>query len=241
VFDPDEELRHDASGEVVVMEDDPRTEAYIVEALRSLGLKPRTVGSANEAVALARDGGARYFILDASMGDNRNQEGLEALTRIKKYDESIYVAVYSNHRGLLNKARRFTDVTQPKSGDHFSDIVHILTQFVPTPFKGLVRRLSRALEGAPEVPYEARRQETSESDINKRRYRELRADAEWLKKYAGHYVAFIDGELKGADTDRRKLLIRVRREHSGRPIFFTEVKEQEDSVRIFSPLRLHHS
>ena len=238
VFETDEdELRHDASDEVVVMEDDPRTEAYIVDARRALGLKPRTVGSADEAVALARDGGARCFILDASMGDDRMQEGLEALTRIKKHDKSIHVAVYSNHRGLLSKASRYADVTQPKSEDHSADIAHIITQLIAPPFRGLVGKIS----GAPETPYRARPQGPGESDINKRRYRELRADAEWLKKHSGHYVAFIDGELKDADEDRRKLLARVRRGHSGRPIFFTQVKEQEESVRIFSPLRLHHS
>lgn len=238
VFDPDEsKLRHAASDEVVVMEDDPRTEAYIVEALRDLGLKPHTVVNADEAVALARDAGARCFILDASMGDDRTQEGLEALTRIKKHDRSILVAVYSTHPGLLDKASRFADVTHLKSEDHFSDIAHIITQFVATPFRGLVWKKS----GAPEPPFVPRPHEPGETDINKRRYRELRANAEWLKNYSGHFVAFIDGELKDADTDRRKLLARVRREHSGRPIFFTEVKEQEESVRIFSPLHLHNS
>lgn len=243
VFDAGrDESRYDASHVVVVMEDDPRTAAYIVEALRILGLTPHTVVSAEEAVALARNGNARCFILDACMGgEERTQEGLEALTRIKKIDDSISVAVYSNHERLLKKAERMADVTQPKSGDHLSDIASILERLIPPQFKGLVARLLAASGHISEQPQRPRPRESGEADVNKRRYRELRADAAWLKNHLGRYVAFVDGELRGADTDRKRLLGMVRIEHAGKPIFFTEVKEQEESVRIFSPLRLHHS
>jgi CheY-like chemotaxis protein len=237
-FDEDE-LHHKASDEVVVMENDRHTRAYIVEALRALGLKPRTVESADEAVALAKKEKARCFILDASMGGDRTQEGLEALTRIKKHDKTISVALYSNHWGLLKKASRLADVTQPKSGDHLLDIVKILAQLVAPHFKGLVGKLWGTL-GHTSDPPPPRPQAPTEVDVNKRKYQELRADAEWLASHLGHYVAFSEGELRDADTDRKKLLGRVRKEYSGKPVFLTEVKEQEEPVRIFSPLRLHH-
>jgi DNA-binding NarL/FixJ family response regulator len=243
VFDESRgESRHDASHVVVVMEDDARTSGYIIEALQIMGVTPCTVSSADEAVALARDENARCFILDASMGgEERAQEGLEALTRIKRLDASISVAVYSNHNRLLELAKRFADVTQPKSGDHLSDIASILERLIAPHFKGMVARILAASGHISEPPQRPRLRASGEADVNKSRYRELRADSAWLKKHRGRYVAFIDGELRDADTDRQKLLGRVRREYAGRPIFFTEVKEQEESVRIFSPLRLHHS
>lgn len=242
-FDEDgNESGREASHVVAVMEDDPCTSGYIVEALRMMGLTPLLIASAEEAVALARNENVRCFILDACMGgEERAQEGLEALTRIKKHDARISVAVYSNHNRLLKLAKRAADVTQPKSGDHLSDIASILERLIAPHFKGLVARILAASGHVSDPPLRPRRAQPGEEDVNKRKYRELRADASWLKNHLGRYVAFIDGELRGADTDRQRLLGRVRREHAGRPIFFTEVREQEESVRIFSPLRLHHS
>jgi hypothetical protein len=237
-----DESRHDHSHVVVVMEDDSRTSGYIIEALQILGLTPRTVSSAEEAVALARDERARCFILDASMGsEDRAQEGLEALTRIKRLDAGISVAIYSNHNRLLKLAKRFADVAQPKSGDHLSDIASILERLITPHFKGMVARILAASGHISEQPHGPRLRASGEADVNVRKYRELRADAAWLKKHRDRYVAFIDGELRDTDTDRKRLLGRVRKEHAGKSIFFTEVKEQEESVRIFSPLHLHHS
>jgi CheY-like chemotaxis protein len=237
----EDEVRDDASDEVVVMEDDPRTEAYIVEALKTIGLKPHTVESAEEAVALAKKEKARCFILDANMGDEeRAQEGLEALTRIKKYDKSISVAMYSNHVGLLKKARRLADVTRPKSGDHLTDIVNIVSQLAAPHLKGLVDKLWGTVGHQSDSPDKQRVPwEPSDSDINKQKYQELRANPDWLKSHLGYSVAIIDGNLEDEDTDRKELLKRVRKGYSGKSVFFTEVKEYEELIRIFSPMHLH--
>jgi DNA-binding response OmpR family regulator len=237
----EDEIRNDASDEVVVMEDDPRTAAYIVEALQTIGLKPHTVENAEEAVALAKKEKARCFILDANMGDeDRAQEGLEALTRIKKYDKSISVAMYSNHVGLLKKALRLADVTRPKSGDHLTDIVNIVSRLTAPHLKGLVDKLWGNIGHQSDSPDKRPSPgESSASDPNKLKYQELRANPDWVKNHLGDSVAIINGELVDQDTDRKKLLKRVRQVYSGKAVFLTEVKEHEDLVRIFSPLQMH--
>ena len=229
--------RDEISEEVVIMENDERTEGYIIEALENLGLKPRTVENSNQAVDLATKK-VRCFILDASMGQDRAQEGIEALTRIKKVDKSIFVSVYSNHEGLLEKARKQgADVVRSKSGDHMTDVVSIIAQAAPY-LKGLVEKLWQTLGHHSDPPNPRTISEPPDMDINQRKYYELRTNPSWLKQHFGYYIAIIEGKLEDFDVDRRALLKRVRKVHSGKRIFFTEIKEQEELVRVLTPLRI---
>lgn len=234
--------RESAVDEVVVMENDSITEAYIVEALHTFGLKPRTVETADEAVDFAKKKKARSYILDINMGNDRNQEGLNALTRIKKVDEDIFVAVYSNHPDKLQKARKIgADVCREKSGDHLGDIANIVSQMAPPHLRGLVDRLWDTLGHNSDSSNKGAPPQKPEQDINRRKYQELRVDRDWLKSHFGQYVAIVDGELKEEGADRQKVLEKVRKTYSGKSIFFTEVKEEEEVVRILSPLRFYES
>src|SRR5712692_18112 len=82
--------------EIVILEDEEVSEE-IVRVLKSFGCKTRRVESGDQAVELAEQGEAEFFILDIQMGEHRKNEGLDALEGIKSLDRKNFVAIYSAH------------------------------------------------------------------------------------------------------------------------------------------------
>ena len=74
-------------------------------------------------------------------------------------------------------------------------------------------------------------------DVNIGAYEKLKLDEEWLAKYTGKYVAFIDGLLINSDEDEQKLLEQLKTpKYRDKPIFLTKVEEHPTVIDLPSSL-----
>src|SRR5689334_17133129 len=103
--------------EVAVMENDSTLMGIYEEPLKRFGFKVQTIGSADEAIHLAEGKNLYNYILDLHMGEDREQEGLDALERLKSIDENIQVAILSGYPEVYRRrAKRLrADIFRTKS------------------------------------------------------------------------------------------------------------------------------
>lgn len=76
-------------------------------------------------------------------------------------------------------------------------------------------------------------QESLLTDPNLRAYEEMKGDLR--QHHLGEYVAFLNGELVGLDTDRENLISRVYQEHGETNILIQRIQEDDEVVRLRRP------
>lgn len=91
--------------EVAIMEDSFRTQETIKEVMeKKLNWKVTVINNQKEAVSLADKKIHSFYILDVNMGKDREQEGLDALEKIKDVDQQAFVTVFSAYPNFKKKA-----------------------------------------------------------------------------------------------------------------------------------------
>jgi len=119
--------------EVVVMEDDLATLSYITTGLNHMGFEVLPADSSESAVQLAKDRGTKYFILDMSMGPNRNTEGLEALALLKSINPEARVGIFSAYADAPHFRRALSlgaDIFVEKSANFSSSLSTIVRTLI---------------------------------------------------------------------------------------------------------------
>jgi DNA-binding NarL/FixJ family response regulator len=221
--------------EVVVMEDDNSIRQYVVDALKLIGIRARTVSDAKEAVDIAKKKLCHYYILDVNMGRRKSEEGLDALEKIKKFDPNSFVAVYSNHKDKLQKAIRLgADVSKEKSESQIKDMTSIVLQMMAPCLATRPEDLIRSILGQ-KPQNESNGDDQPVSDKNIEAYKAYILNPEWVNDHEGKYVAFVNGKLIGEGDDRASLLQRMREQYSGVRILFTRVRGEKEVVRLLTP------
>ncbi|MBA2750473.1 MAG: response regulator [Tatlockia sp.] len=87
------------------MEDSSRTQETIKRIMEGkLNWKVTIIKNQEEAVSLADQKNYPFYILDVNMGKNREQEGLDALEKIKDVDQQVFVSVFSAYPNFRQKA-----------------------------------------------------------------------------------------------------------------------------------------
>jgi CheY-like chemotaxis protein len=226
------------SDEIIVLEDDLQTRTLVRKSLSRLGYRVRAVESAEEAYQLAKKRRTRSYILDIKMGPDRDQEGLTALERIKDLSEDIFVGILSAYpKRYREMARRLgVNVFQEKTAHPEQDVYGIILKMLLHKKRldeSNIRTLRDllgidcALSPTGELPA---------TDVNYSAYHALKSDPRWLEKHIGKYVAFVAGKQIMKDTDRSRLLLRLREKYSEQPVFVTQVEESEAVVDIPTPL-----
>jgi DNA-binding NarL/FixJ family response regulator len=114
---------------IVLMEDSEPERALITRELekwnenQKMDIPIKHASSEDEVISLYKEG-FQVYIVDIHMGENRQQEGLNVLERLKKADSSNFVAILSGkiepfmRESILKKA----DFVQQKTGDRAKDI-----------------------------------------------------------------------------------------------------------------------
>ncbi|MCG8368809.1 MAG: response regulator [Pseudanabaenales cyanobacterium] len=130
------------------MEDSKPELDLIVKAIKKFETIPKDfqsikfAGNQDEAISLWEKG-YHIYILDISMGNDRAQEGLDALERLKKKDSDNIVAILSanleNHRGSY--ALKRADIVQRKTSDRRRDIEEIILKMLKIRLEDLKGRL----------------------------------------------------------------------------------------------------
>jgi hypothetical protein len=78
-----------------------------------------------------------------------------------------------------------------------------------------------------------------ETDPNIKAYEKCKSDREWLAKYEGKYVAFVDGEQVFPEiTNEQELLKLISKKYLHRPRFFTKVEIDDADTMIDLPSSL---
>jgi ActR/RegA family two-component response regulator len=218
--------------EVVVMEDDATAQSVIKQVMESLSWQVRIVENRQDAVTLARQKYAGFYILDINMGRDRTQEGLDALEQIKEIDRQIFVSIFSGYPSPQVETMASNleaDEFRPKSADLKKDIQAIARKMLqrryqraseikeeaadqlkaidaqvadPTPIDFMGELDQSAVSPSPDPWFKT----DLESDENILAFEALRADEHWRQEHLNQYVAFADGKLIQYQPDKASLL-----------------------------------
>jgi ActR/RegA family two-component response regulator len=253
--------------EVVVMEDDATAQSVIKQVMESLSWQVRIVDNRQDAVALARQKYAGFYILDINMGRDRTQEGLDALEQIKEIDRQIFVSIFSGYpspQAETMASNLEADEFRSKSSDLKKDIQAIARKMLqrrhqraveikeevedqlkaidaqvtdPTPIDFLSELDQAADSQASSAPWF---QTDLESDENILAFETLRADEHWRQAHLNQYVALADGKLIKYQPDKASLLQWLYSSPISQttPIFVAKVEAEKDEEIIELPSSL---
>jgi CheY-like chemotaxis protein len=205
--------------EVVIMEDSKPMRDVIQEVIEGIGWQTKFVNNRTEAVQLVKNKEAAYFILDNWIDKNK-QEGFDTLEVIRELDRQVFVTILTGHPDPKNKKlaeRLKANLYKEKSPvDYRQDIKEIALEILKYK-KEIVNKVIdnqvAKLEGDPNIiAYETAKQ-----------------DPQWLEKYQGRYVAFVNGKLVDSDTNESEILKRIREKYPDKPRFFRQVEEIEEN------------
>ncbi len=243
------------TNKVIVMEDRVTTQEAIREILeREFNLHVKIVESKEAAISIAEQHQEiQGYILDVQMGNDRQQEGIDALEEIKAINEKSFVSIFTGHpsQEIQKMASKLgADLYREKSTDLENDIRYIGSQIKKRHHDLLQKQLEtierlrndiineleqiNQLEKQYNSPFTySPPKENVDIDVNIAAYEKLKLKEEWFAKYKGKYVAFIDGELIDSDEDEQKLLERLKTlKDQDKPIFFTKVEENPRIVDL---------
>lgn len=216
--------------EVVVMEDSPITRQTIEEVMSGLNWKVNIVDNADEAVAYAEKHEVAYYILDVHMGENREQEGIDALERIKKVNPNARVSILTAHPKYKRLAANIDkDVLFVEKTINLEEDIRKLEKEIRKTASGFLQsRLERLVEQEEQIRIQI---DEINKDDNMIAYEQL--ILENYDEYKNKYVAFVDGELVGvADTEEEgeKLLedLMTSLKYQDKSKFFTQVKKTDN-------------
>ncbi|CCI28029.1 MAG: response regulator [Microcystis sp. M048S1] len=213
--------------EIVVMEDDLFLQQAIKEAIKkNLPWEIRIVGSEKEAISLIQQQEAGYYILDVHMGSNREQEGLDALEKIKGINSQAFVSIlsaYPNNRRLAENldVDIFIDKTPNIQEDIRSKLIPKMLQYRLNCLQASEAETRLHLE---KIYYD--------SDVNIIAYERLKSEPAWLKENEGQYVAFVDGEFVGSCQNKQELLQQLREKYPEKSRFFKKVDKEDRIIDI---------
>ena len=72
-------------------------------------------------------------------------------------------------------------------------------------------------------------------EIERKAFEELRPQLLKDSRYAGKWVAIVDGNLVDSDSDHRKLVMRVHEKYGYRPIYADKITREKQYVEFPSP------
>ncbi len=237
------------TNEVIVMEDSEATQETIIEILeREFNLHVKIVDSKEEVIGIAeKHQEIQCYLLDVHMGNDRQQEGIDALEEIKAINEKSFVSIFTGHpsQEIQKMASKLgADLYREKSTDLENDIRDIglqikkrhgdLLQEQLETIDRLRNDIINELEQLDDSPFEL----LYFGDLNIAAYEKLKLDEKWLAEYKGKYVAFMDGrQLSDSDEDKQKLLEKLKTmQKEDKPIFFTKVEENPRIIELPSSL-----
>ena len=235
------------NNDVVVMEDSEITQDAIRKVLeKEFDLEVKIVESKEEAIRLAENQELQYYILDVNMGNNRRQEGIDALEVIKAINENSFVSILTGYPtpNIQKMASNLgVDFYKKKSVHLEDDIREIASQIKQHKRELLEENLQIIDELRSDIVDDLKKlddshfESPSSEDLNIAAYEKLKLDQKWFAKYQGKYVAFIDGGLLGSDEDEQKLLKQLKSsKYQDKPIFFTKVEENPRIIDLPSSL-----
>ena len=211
--------------QIVVMEDEDMNQ--IIGTLESMECGVSLVSSRDEAVRLAEEGSARFFILDIRMGPDRFNEGMDTLEEIKNIDSDIFVAMYTGY------ARRdYRDQATNLGADLFVEKKANVTGELGLIVARMWKRYNQqqlSQEQQEGTSFESDEEQYSpEFALNYNAFQDLLADAELFAEYQNYYVAFIDGKLVRSSSNRDELLSWLIADRTEAPKFYALVHDQDD-------------
>jgi CheY-like chemotaxis protein len=225
--------------EVVIMEDDKVRRSAVSKILKNKGCKVYEVDDIAQAIKIANERHPQAYILDINMGEQKEQYGLDALERLKKLDEGLFVSIYSMYPDQYKaySRRLHADHFQEKTSDTLSDINKILHNFLIAEHKKIGLYI-KMLEQETNIPSDTDniKGQPAVSDSNYACYKQLLANRSWRQDNIGRYVAIVNCVVVGVDTNEETLLSKVRNEYPTESCYFTLVEETETVIDLPSTL-----
>ena len=233
--------------EVVIMEDKKDTQKSIRDILENqYNLNVKIAKDKYEVINFAEDQKHQVYLLDVHMGDDRRQEGIDALEVIKELNADSFVSILTGHPTpeIKKMAYKFgVDLYKEKTVDLEKDIREIALKIKKYNYNLLKERLEIVDKCRNEILSKLEKLGDSPSysqfseDSNITTYKKLKLDQDWLAKYQGKYVAFINGELIDSNEDEQKLIEKLKTlKKQDKPIFFTKVEENQRIIDLPSSL-----
>ncbi|MDJ0717308.1 MAG: response regulator [Prochloraceae cyanobacterium] len=237
---------------VVVMEDSDDTKKAIFNLMEDQ-LKWEVVEckDQDEAVKIAEQKDASFFILDNWVGENK-QEGLDALERIKNINEKNFVAIITAHSVTQELSKRLGSNLFVEKDDLILNIFHIVEEMLkyrlkivdnlPKVVDNTQKEIERELKNIKVLERNYKRGAGIEGTRDKRvkvfedpqaanrlAYKMCKLNSDWSSKHQGKYAAFVDGEFKFSCEDRDEFFNRLINsdEYKEKPIFFAKVEEKK--------------
>lgn len=230
--------------EVGVMEDDKETFATLDNLLNSLGFEVYSIENVDEAINLAKTKKIRNYILDVRTGRDTQEEGLDALERLKLLDPSIFVGIYSGYPHKRKAKRLKADVFQSKSHDKKADILSIVDCLLAHGiFQIALLRDNLKSINVPDSldsthstnPDTFTSDNLSQIDENFITYQKLISQPQWLHQHKNYYIAIWKGELIGKSKEKNNLLDEMISKYPNERFLFTRIEEQDTVLDIPSP------
>lgn len=222
--------------DVVIMEDDKKKLSDIKKTLNKMGFTPLIAKSKNEILKLAKEKHLKNFILDINMGSEREHEGLDALETLKNYDDNIFVGFLTGYptRYKTLASRLKVNVFQPKTTNRQNDIYKITCKMlqhnidiVESTYKSHYSRLSNLRGIDMNLDFEL------DEDVNFTEFQKLISDEKWKNKHLNQYIAIVDGNIAGIQSDGTKLLEKVKLKYPKKDIFFSKIEDNEPKYYPF--------
>jgi CheY-like chemotaxis protein len=238
---------------IAIMDNDPDDLAVYRKVLTRLGFKKvYAVDSGHKIIELRKKNHLQNFILDIHMGDEREEEGLDALEKLKKGHEDVFVGMLSNHSDAYErKAKRLkADAFIPKTHNPKADICNVVSDmFEKDDLIGsalIVKKLinfgleafksGANIRGQSQSPLNGVDQ--PELDKNYVVYQKFMANPAWARQYRGSYVAIVDEKVVSKGKDKNEVLEDARKNSKGRAIFFTRVEMDDEVIDIPGPFSI---
>jgi CheY-like chemotaxis protein len=217
--------------EVVVMEDNKNDRGGISRVLKNLGFQVKILNNANSILRHTRRGYYRSYILDINMGQGREQEGLNALERLKDLNEDIFVGVLS---GYPNRYRQMAeklkvDFFWEETANTERDVCAIVSRMLMHKEDQFIRQISTIRGSLRNI---------ITVDNNIMAYKIFRRDRKWLSEHKGYFVGFIRGIPRGKDKEKDKLLKELRSKNPRERIFMVKVEQTEEVIDMPTPLEV---
>ncbi len=225
--------------EVVVMEDSEITEEAIINFMKKeLNWEVITCYDQEEAVGFAQNKRAAFFILDSSIKNN-NQEGLDALERIKEINEKNFVAILSAHPENIERANNLqSNLSEEKTHDitkNLQNIAHKMLEYRKKMVENILEKTNKELEYIDKLERTYKSQSDPQNtdehkqSANISAYEKSKSNPDWFSEHEGDYVAFVDGEFKFSCKDRGEFFKQLVNsdEYKEKQIFFVKVVEKE--------------
>ncbi len=237
------------ANKVVIMEDDFMIQEHIFNFMEN-NLKWEVIkcDDQNEAVDIARNKQAAFFILDNRVGDSK-QEGLDALERIKSIDKTIFVAIFTAYSVKRREAENLDCNLFVEKNRLQLNLLHIVDEMLKyrlqivdnvslenskqlEDIKRLKKEIIKQLKFVERLEDTYNKKSSSpkyQQDRNRKAYEKCELDKKWLKENQGKYAAFVDGEFKFSCKDRDEFFNRLINsdEYKEKQIFFAEVGEKK--------------